>query len=85
MLFEKLPYETLKEILSHLLSFEVETMDNGEGIIIYDEGEAFYGNDENDKWDLFSMCGIIRYMEHLAEERGKYRKANEIRKVLYMD
>lgn len=81
MLNARLKGEMLKKVLKELLDFDVLSEDNID--IIYDEeGNEFYGTDANDKFDLYTLNGIIKYIEHLAEMRGKRTIQYEIKRTL---
>ena len=83
MLDEQLEGEKLAYFLKELLGFSVELVEGVSGGIIHnDEGEEFYGWDENDEWDLYTLRGIIKYNEYLAKKQGIFITQYEIQRAL---
>ena len=90
ILNEKLPFGHLKNILSEMFGFTVvdesianDTNSINEHYVIYDEnGDEFYGNNDNIVYDLSTIGGIIRYAEDRGEKTGYKRCQQDIRKVL---
>lgn len=75
MLKEKLNVEQLRYFLTEILSFTLnEEYD--------DDGEEFYANEVNEKFDLSTLEGIINYALHRAEESGKWKAKYEIRQAI---
>ena len=86
MIKQELAFEQQEEILREMFGFNVvdESLEGQEPhYVVYDEeGNEFYGRNENCKYDLSTISGIIRYAEHRGEKTGYWRCQNDIRKVL---
>lgn len=86
MIKQELPFEQQEEILREMFGFNVvdESLQGQEPhYVVYDEeGNEFYGSNENCKYDLSTIGGIIRYAEDRGEKTGYWRCQNDLRKVL---
>ena len=85
MITTELPIELQKEILDKMFGFTlVDESDDGEPhYVVYDEeGNEFYGSNENCKYDLSTFGGIIRYAEDRGYKMGYLSCQMDMRKVL---
>ena len=74
---DKLDTAQQKEILGYI-GFWID-----EDKVIYDDdGNEFYRFNENDKWDLATLKGILDYVKHLGENNGKWILRSDIKNVL---
>lgn len=81
----ELTIELQEKILDQMFGFTlVDESDGGEPhYVIYDEeGNEFYGRNENLEYDLSTLGGIIRYAEHRGFEMGYRSCQMDMRKVL---
>jgi hypothetical protein len=82
----KLTLSQQKEILYESFGFIVidESPDEqDQNYVIYDEnGHEFYGVDDNCKYDLSTIAGIIKYAESRGEKTGYQHCQKDFRKVL---
>ena len=74
MITKKLTREEQSSILSDLFGFSfvnVDEIHGGEHWILYDEeGDEFYGGDENCQFDFSTLAGIFSYTAHRAKKQG---------------
>lgn len=86
MLTDKLTREQQNDILYTLFGFSLVNVDEDEGKehwVLYDEeGNEFYGSNENCKYDLSTFGGIIRYAEDRGYKMGYLSCQMDMRKVL---
>jgi hypothetical protein len=85
MITTELTIELQKEILDQMFGFTiVDESDGGEPhYVVYDEdGNEFYGSNENCKYDLSKFEGIIRYAENRGFRMGYFSCQMDMRKVL---
>lgn len=85
LLKELLTIEKQEDILGSLFGFHFHNHRNGrqDHFVLYnEEGEEFYGNQENCKWNFSTLEGIFAYAAHQSEERGLYKAQRDIRKCL---
>lgn len=85
MVTAELPIELQKEILEQMFGFYLVDQSDGREphYVVYDEdGNEFYGSDENCKYDLSTLGGIIRYAEYRGYKMGYLSCQMDMRKVL---
>jgi hypothetical protein len=85
VLSTELTIELQKEILDKMFGFTlVDESDGGEPhYVVYDEdGNEFYGSNENCEYDLSTFGGIIRYAEDRGYKMGYLSCQMDMRKVL---
>ena len=85
MITTELTIELQIEILDQMFDFTlVNESDGGEPhYVIYDEyGNEFYGSNENCKYNLSTLGGIIRYAEDRGYKMGYFSCQMDMRKVL---
>lgn len=86
MIVQELTIEQQNQILSEMFGFSIidESLEGEEpSYVVYDEdGNEFYGSNENCKYDLSTIGGIIRYAEDRGEKTGYLRCQADIRKAL---
>jgi len=89
MIKQELPIKSQQEILNEMFGFNVvdESLEGQEPhYVVYDEeGNEFYGSDENCQYDLSTIGGIIRYAQDKGEKTGYWRCQNDMLKVLGID
>lgn len=89
MLTDKLTREQQNYILYTLFGFSLVNVDEDEGKehwILYDEeGNEFYGSNENCQFDFSTLAGIFSYTAHRAKNQGFSDCQYQIRKVLGLD
>ncbi len=89
MLTDKLTREQQNDILYTLFGFSLVNVDEDEGKehwILYDEeGNEFYGSNENCQFDFSTLAGIFSYTAHSAKKQGFSDCQYQIRKVLGLD
>lgn len=79
ILKRKLTESEQAELLDELFMFRID-----DGVIYDDDGYEFYGFDSNNKYDLSSLKGIFELATDKAREDGKFEKALEIKKALWI-
>ena len=86
MLTKKLTRDEQNEILYTLFGFSLVNVDEDEGKehrVLYDEeGDEFYGSNENCQFDFSTLAGIFSYTAHMAKNQGYSDCQREMRKVL---
>ena len=86
MLTEQLTTKQKKELLQTLFGFDlinVDESENGEHWVVYDEeGEEFYGSNENCQFDFSTLAGFFSYTAHRAKNKGYSDCQFAMRKVL---
>ena len=74
MFTEQLTTKQKKELLQTLFGFDlinVDESENGEHWVVYDEeGEEFYGSNENCQFDFSTLAGFFSYTAHRAKNQG---------------
>lgn len=89
MLTDKLTREQQNDILYTLFGFSLVNVDEDEGKehwVLYDEeGNEFYGSNENCQFDFSTLAGIFSYTAHRAKNQGFSDCQYQIRKVLGVD
>lgn len=89
MLTDKLTIEQQNDILYTLFGFSLVNVDEDEGKehwVLYDEeGDEFYGSNENCQFDFSTLAGIFSYTAHRAKKQGFSDCQYQIRKVLGVD
>jgi hypothetical protein len=86
MLTEQLTTKEKKELLQQLFGFDLindDESENGEHWVVYDEeGEEFYGSNENCQFDFSTLVGFFSYTAHRAKNQGYSDCQCAMRKVL---
>jgi hypothetical protein len=86
MITKKLTREEQNSILNDLFGFSLVNVDENEGQehwVLYDEeGEEFYGSNENCQFDFSTLAGIFSYTAHRAKNQGYSDCQYAMRKVL---
>lgn len=86
MLTEQLTTKQKKELLQELFGFDlinVDESENGEHWVVYDEeGEEFYGSNENCQFDFSTLAGFFSYTANRAKNQGYLDCQFAMRKVL---
>lgn len=86
LLTKKLTNEEKKELLQTLFGFDLINVDEREGFehwVIYDEdGNEFYGSNENCQFDFSTLAGFFSYTAHRAKKQGYSDCQFAMRKVL---
>ncbi|MDK7376120.1 MULTISPECIES: hypothetical protein [Weeksella] len=86
LLTRKLTNEEKKELLQELFGFDLINVDEREGSehwVVYDEeGNEFYGSNENCQFDFSTLAGFFSYTAHRAKNQGYSDCQFAIRKVL---
>jgi hypothetical protein len=86
MLTRKLTNEEKQDLLQTLFGFDlVNVSDIGmaEHWVVYDDdGNEFYGSDENCQFDFSTLSGFFRYVAFRANARGRFDTQFEIKKAL---
>ena len=89
ILTQSLKIEEQKIILAQMFGFDVineSIVDGAFHNVIYDEaGDEFYGSDENLKYDLSTIEGIIRYAQDQSEEYGYMKCQRDFRRLLRIE
>lgn len=82
----KLTNEEKKELLQTLFGFDLINVDEREGSehwVVYDEdGNEFYGSNENCQFDFSTLAGFFSYTAHRAKNQGYSDCQFAMRKVL---
>ena len=77
MLTDKLTREQQNDILYTLFGFSLVNVDEDEGKehwVLYDEeGNEFYGSNENCQFDFSTLAGIFSYTAHRAKKHSGIR------------
>jgi hypothetical protein len=86
MITKKLTREEQNNILNDLFGFSLVNVDENKGQehwVLYDEeGEEFYGSNENCQFDFSTLAGIFSYTAHRAKNQGYSDCQYAMRKVL---
>ena len=86
MITKKLTREEQNSILYDLFGFSLVNVDEKEGQehwVLYDEeGDEFYGSNENCQFDFSTLAGIFSYTAHRAKNQGYSDCQYAMRKVL---
>lgn len=85
MITTELPVELQKEILDKMFGFTlVDESDGGEPhYVVYDEeGNEFYGSNENCQFNFSTLAGFFSYTAHRAKNQGFSDCQFQIRKLL---
>ena len=86
MLTKKLTREEQSDILYTLFGFGLVNVDEDEGKehwVLYDEeGDEFYGSNENCQFDFSTLAGIFSYTAYRAKNQGYSDCQYAMRKVL---
>lgn len=86
MITRKLTREEQNSILNDLFGFSLVNVDEKEGgehWVLYDEeGDEFYGSNENCQFDFSTLAGIFSYTAHRAKNQGYSDCQYAMRKVL---
>lgn len=86
LLTRKLTNEEKKELLQTLFGFDLINVDEREGSehwVVYDEdGNEFYGSNENCRFDFSTLAGFFSYTAHRAKNQGYSDCQFAMRKVL---
>ncbi len=86
MLTKKLTRDERNEILYTLFGFSLVNVDEDEGKehwVLYDEeGNEFYGSNENCQFNLSTLAGIFSYTAYRAKNQGYSDCQYAMRKVL---
>ena len=86
MITKKLTREEQTSILNDLFGFSLVNVDEKEGQehwVLYDEeGNEFYGSNENCQFDFSTLAGFFSYTAHRAKNQGYSDCQFAMRKVL---
>jgi len=88
MLTNKLTREQQQEILNTLFGLEfvntkAPNTSGEEHWVLYDEeGDEFYGSDENCQFDFSTLAGIFSYAAYRAKKQGYFDAQFNIKKAL---
>ncbi len=86
MITKKLTREEQNSILNDLFGFSLVNVDENEGQehwVLYDEeGDEFYGSNENCQFDFSTLASIFSYTAHRAKNQGYSDCQYAMRKVL---
>ena len=77
MLNKQLTHEEKSELLYHLFGFTYD-----DDVLLDDDGNEFYGCDDNLKFDFSTLEGIINYVKILSEKEGYIQAQINIKKAL---
>lgn len=77
MLNRQLTHEEKSELLYELFGFTYD-----DDVLIDDDGNEFYGCDDNLKFDFSTLGGIINYVKILSEKEGYIQAQINIKKAL---
>lgn len=77
MLNKQLTQEEKSDLLYHLFGFTYD-----DDVLLDDDGNDFYGCDDNSKFDFSTLGGIINYIKILSEKDGYIQAQNNIKKAL---
>ncbi len=78
MIYKKLTHSDKERLLDALFDFDMDK----NGVIYDEEGDEFYGNSENDKYDFSNLKGIIDYVKDESFKEGVRHNQREIKKAL---
>ena len=65
------------QVLGDCLGFSIE-----DGVVLDEEGDEFYGWDRNDKYDMDTLKGIVKYVSDQKIEQGQDQARYAIKKAL---
>lgn len=86
MITKKLTREEQTSILNDLFGFSLVNVDEKEGQehwVLYDEeGNEFYGSNENCQFDFSTLTGIFSYTAHRAKNQGYLDCQSDIKKAI---
>ena len=77
MLNKQLTHEEKSDLLYHLFGFTYD-----DDVLIDDDGNEFYGCDDNSEFDFSTLGGIINYVKILSKKEGYIQAQNDIKKAL---
>lgn len=77
MLNKQLTQEEKSDLLYQLFGFTYD-----DDVLIDDDGNEFYGYDDNSKFDFSTLEGIINYVKILSKKEGYIQAQNNIKKAL---
>jgi len=77
MLNKQLTHEEKSELLYELFGFTYD-----DDVLIDDDGNEFYGYDDNSKFDFSTLGGIINYVKILSKKEGYIQAQINIKKAL---
>ena len=78
MIYKKLSQSDKKLLIDTLFDFGMDE----NGVIYDDEGDEFYGNSENNKYDFSNLKEIIDYVKDESFKKGIRHNQREIKKAL---
>lgn len=77
MLKKQLTQEEKSDLLYQLFGFTYD-----DDVLLDDDGNEFYGYDDNLKFDFSTLEGIINYVKILSEKEGYIQAQINIKKAL---
>lgn len=86
MITKELTIEEQRSILSTLFGFSIidESLEGEEPhyVVYDDDGNEFYGDNQNSKWDFSTLLGIFSYTANRAKKQGYEDCQYAFRKLL---
>ena len=79
---DKLTRDEQHHLLSILFGFEFINTNDDHWVLYDEEGDEFYGCNENCQFDFSTLAGIFSYIAHRAKNQGYTDCQYAIRKVL---
>lgn len=82
MITDKLTREQQQELLNTLFGFDFVNTNDDHWVLYDEEGDEFYGSNENCQFDFSTLAGIFSYTAYRAKNQGYSDCQFEMRKVL---
>lgn len=82
MINQELTRQQQHDLLNALFGFNFEDSGGGHWVLYDDDGEEFYGSNENLRFDFSTLAGIFSYTAHQAKKQGYSDCQSAMRKIL---